>query len=188
MKKLCLVILALVVLPACSGASERPVAVGNVVGFNERGEDRQVAVTSTASADIPTQEPIPTGYPGFTPTPTATSTASAEMPPTQEPIPTGYPVFTPTPTATATASADMPTQEPLPTGYPGFTPTPTATPSFCGIESDWITYTVQKGDTLQTLAQRTHSTVEDLQKANCLSHTTDLPLGTEILLPSFPSP
>lgn len=66
------------------------------------------------------------------------------------------------------------------------TPTPvrpTATP--CGPPRGWVQFTVQRGDTLYSLARRHRTTVYAIMNANCLQSTTIL-AGQQLWLPWIP--
>lgn len=152
-------------------------------------------VTATSAAILPslTFTPLP---PMLTPTsgtvasPTslpATETPTTTLPPTSTPIPVP-PTDTPTPpppAATSTPVIVVVTLTPLP-----FTPTTAAaapgnTPGVCQPPPTWIAYTVQAGDTLNTLAVRTGASVFDLQQVNCLQNFTLQP-GQVVYLPFNP--
>lgn len=67
----------------------------------------------------------------------------------------------------------------------------TATPVpivVCPVPAGWLPYTLESGDTLETLAARYFTSVDQIQKGNCLIGSTLLP-GTILYLPqSEPSP
>jgi LysM repeat protein len=58
--------------------------------------------------------------------------------------------------------------------------------AFCPLPRNWITYRTQPGDSLQSLAQRTSSTVMQLATANCLNNPRGLLSGHVIYLPRPP--
>jgi len=135
---------------------------------------------------------------------TETFTASPVV--TQVPTLAFTPTHTPTPTRTfAPRSSDTPTptatltQTPTPTVTASPTPTQTATPTMpdatstllpavvCEPRSDWVTYTIQAGDTVSSLAARSGSTVETILMGNCLESTT-LFAGQLLRLPADPAP
>lgn len=60
--------------------------------------------------------------------------------------------------------------------------TPTPAPRHCAPPMWWILVTVQRGDTLYSLAQRYGTTVEAIQRANCLTDDKIL-VGQRIFLP-----
>jgi LysM repeat protein len=137
----------------------------------------QSSLTPTGVATTPV--PVPT----FTDTPTP-------LPPTDTPSATSTPVET-TPTSTFTPVPPPPTDTPVPvppTDTPA--PPPVATtapeePGVCQKPLSWVDYQVQVGDTLNSLAQRTNTTVFELQQVNCLEPATILP-GQIIYLPFTP--
>jgi LysM repeat protein len=71
---------------------------------------------------------------------------------------------------------------------PTLAPTETFTPtaSTCGAPADWITYTVQTGDSLIGLAEATGVSVDEIQYANCLDDETKILVGQKLRLPKFP--
>lgn len=71
----------------------------------------------------------------------------------------------------------------VPTPVPASMATPTA--PACTIRSDWMTYTVQAGDTLSQLAIDTNTSVEALMQANCLL-IAGISAGQEMLVPVLP--
>jgi LysM repeat protein len=74
---------------------------------------------------------------------------------------------------------------------PPVTPTPTATPTSpppqCRPPANWVLYTVQPGDTLQSLAQRTNTSAQLLLEANCM-RSDQIYVGQQIWLPFLPPP
>lgn len=98
------------------------------------------------------------------------------------PSPTQGPELTATPQPTALPG--MPTPTRVPTRTPTITLVPTANFT-CKTPRDWVLYTIQGEDTLDSLAQRFHTTVEDLMKFNCLDSTT-LVSGTVMYRPPDP--
>ncbi len=77
------------------------------------------------------------------------------------------------------------------------TTAPTAPPSpqppivsddeaFCPPPANWYVYVTQPGDTLQSLAERTSSTVMRLETANCLVNPRGLVAGKAFYLPRKP--
>ncbi|NKQ37064.1 MAG: LysM peptidoglycan-binding domain-containing protein [Chloroflexi bacterium] len=62
---------------------------------------------------------------------------------------------------------------------------PPPPPPPCGPPAHWVRYTVQYGDTLYALAQRTGSTVYAIMQANCMTSTT-LYAGQTIYLRVYP--
>ena len=118
--------------------------------------------------------PIDTAVPPTVPTvaeePTVTDTPTATNTPT--------PTVTPTPTDTPTPIVIVITAPPEPA-----TDVPVVGP--CQPPPSWIAYTVQTGDTLNSLANRTGLSVFDLQQVNCLETFTILP-GDIVYLPFDP--
>jgi len=80
------------------------------------------------------------------------------------------------PTATAVPPATAPGSTPAPTSPPQ--PTVTCSPP----PEDWVTVTVQRGDTLYALARRHGTTLDAAVVANCL-RTTDIYVGQVLWLP-----
>ncbi len=134
-----------------------------------------VAVSATPAAPLPSATPSllpPTATPSATPSPTA-------IPPTA--------TATSTPSPQTTVATDAPTATPSATRPPA-TPTPTRTsllPTVCYPPANWVAYTVQRGDTLTSLALRTRTTVPALMQANCL-RTSLLLVGQRLYVPSLP--
>lgn len=62
---------------------------------------------------------------------------------------------------------------------------PTETPSACGAPSNWVTYLVQPGDTLFSIALRVDSSVSQLRLANCLNSDT-IHTGQMLYVPRQP--
>ncbi len=160
-----------------------------------------IAAVFLAMQDLPQDETTPTvvaqtsptGTIGATPIAspsTSTPTQISSSPsPTNTNTPTPIPADTDTPTPpTAT---DQPTETPSPTETntpvpppPTNTPTP-AEVTNCGTPppSGWVAYTVQTGDTFNSLATRTNTSVFDLQETNCLRTIQN---GDVIYLPFAP--
>lgn len=68
---------------------------------------------------------------------------------------------------------------------------PTNTPPLdtsCTPRTDWITYTVVRGDTLFSIAQRANSSVSELTTANCLDDPTQISAGQRLYVPNTVSP
>ncbi|MEN6408712.1 MAG: LysM peptidoglycan-binding domain-containing protein [Anaerolineaceae bacterium] len=80
--------------------------------------------------------------------------------------------------AAGTLSAQTFTPSATPTITPTFAP-----PSSCPIPRGWITYTILPGDTLESLADAHHITVDELVAANCLT-TQQLIPNTVLYLPA----
>ena len=119
---------------------------------------------------------------------------------TQPPEPatvTATPTQTATPTATPTATATpTPTPTSTPTVTPKHTPTSTPTPTVTLTRTPpcvrkqpygWVSYVVQRGNTLYSLARRTGTTVAQIQRVNCLPDTR-IRTGEWLWLPPIPEP
>ncbi len=140
--------------------------------------------------ESPTPEPLPSPTasptpvpPTPTPEPTGTpeAPAAAETPVTEAtPQVTETPGLALTPTARATA-APTPTPSATPTATRSPTlPPPTATPTRSGGR---VTYRVQEGDTLSTIAARYGITWQELAAANGLNAQSVLRIGQELVIP-----
>ncbi len=119
--------------------------------------------------------------------PTITPTPSALQSPTAEAVESSQTPAAPTPEPSATLPSEEAAQPLTPTMTqaaqtpPAQTPTPpSATPAG---ESQWEYYTVQRGDTLYSIAVRFNTTVEELQRLNGLSNTTIF-VGQKLRVPS----
>jgi len=107
---------------------------------------------------------------------------------------------TPLPSATSYSLAVVPVTNVLPTqtAAPTQTPAPTATKYTtagssapvvnCTPRTDWIIYTVVKGDTLNSIAQRTGTTAAQLATASCLSNPNLITVGQGVRVPYLPGP
>jgi hypothetical protein len=128
--------------------------------------------------------------------PTATPIqAIPTLPSPEDATPTAT-VFIPT-LATATIEVLEQTNTPQPTDTmpvlqmeiveePG--QTPILQPAVCqSPPQNWVIYTVQRNDTLSSLGQRTGSSWQQIQTANCLASTTIF-AGQRIYLPYVPQP
>lgn len=62
------------------------------------------------------------------------------------------------------------------------TETPVTRPTECARPSGWFTYTVQNGDTLRSLAERSGTDPLDLARGNCLGETPLVP-GQQVYVP-----
>ncbi len=173
-----LIVVALTVVAAIllavrnpAGATPTPVftptvvAVGPTLTFTPPPPRPTDTPASTSAPDTPTPAPAPTETPTQTPAPPPPT----DTPPSEPPTLTLTPVIvivTPTP---STDSA----------------PPPVDTPSACPPPANWAAYTVQSGDTLNTLSGRTSVSVFELQQANCLVNLTLQP-GQVVYLPFNP--
>ncbi len=72
---------------------------------------------------------------------------------------------------------------PTPTPTPTLVATPTLAPTFTPTPPPYITYTVEWGDSLWSIALEFGVTVEALLEANGLSEDTILDMGQELLIP-----
>ena len=77
----------------------------------------------------------------------------------------------------------MPTSVPISTSPTLATLAGTATVAPCTVPIGWITYTVQRGDSLVKIAQTTGTTVEALQAANCLANINSIRVGQILSVP-----
>ena len=101
--------------------------------------------------------------------------------PTPDEIPT---IIRPSPDSAQPASSPVPTIVPLPTQGPQPTsPAPSCTP-----RNDWPVYTVEAGDTLYSIADRSDTTVDTLQAANCLADPNTIGVGQSLRVPKQPEP
>ncbi len=57
----------------------------------------------------------------------------------------------------------------------------------CQPRLDWSVYTVQPGDTLTSIAERSGTTIEDLVAGNCLDDANLIDRGQELRVPRLPS-
>jgi LysM repeat protein len=62
---------------------------------------------------------------------------------------------------------------------------PVDTPVQCGAPGSWVTYIVQRGDTLYSIARRVNSTVNALKQANCLT-SNNIYSGQKLYVPRYP--
>lgn len=141
-----------------------------------------VFVATVTSTPFPTIVLLPTSTPTATPSPVLTPLEEATVTPTA--TETALP---PPPTSTPTTVLMTPTLPAIPTPTPA-APPPTATPAAVGVcqpPPTWVTYAVQTGDTLNSLANRTGTSVYELQQVNCLDSFT-LRIGQTIYLPFTP--
>jgi LysM repeat protein len=151
-----------------------------------------VSATPTASATatpMPTSNAIaltPTIIQQVTATSSATSTATPSPTATVCPTPIGWQPYTVGPfdtlfslaaqfnlTPEALAQANCLSGTVISAGQTIYVPstTPTATAVPCNPPYWWVTYIVQSGDTLSSLAVRYNISVYQLQQANCLTST-----------------
>ncbi|MBI5052563.1 MAG: LysM peptidoglycan-binding domain-containing protein [Chloroflexi bacterium] len=119
-----------------------------------------------------------------TPKPSPSSNADAATA-TPFALITPTPTFTLTPTlaataaiATLTSTAAAPTTAP-----PTLRSAPTSTSTPCAVQSGWVTYTVQSGETMFRIAQRYGLSAAQLQQGNCLT-SPNLFSGQKIFVPA----
>ncbi len=122
-----------------------------------------------------TLNPSPTVLIAATASPTATSTLSPA--PTASPTapPTETPRISITPSETLTETATL-------------TSTATATTKRCTAPTDWGSYTVSAGETYFKIATKFGTTVDALQRVNCLADTSHLLAGQTIRVPPTLTP
>ena len=135
-----------------------------------------VTPTPTRPISTPTQALLPPDTAVVPTTPAAEAPTVTEAPPTATDTP-----LPPPPTATPTQVVLVVTATAAPATA---TPVPVAVGT-CQLPPTWVAYTVQTGDTLNSLADRTNRSVFDLQQVNCLESFTILP-GDTIYLPFTP--
>ena len=132
--------------------------------------------------------------------PTATIQASPIVLPSVQVSPTAslfsLPTETPTQEPVIVTDIVQPSDTPLPTFTPtsglimeivSVVPQPAAQAQVCGRPLNWAAYTVQRGDTLSSLAQRTGMSTQQIQTANCLAGTLIF-AGQVLYLPFVPAP
>ncbi|MBN1890067.1 MAG: LysM peptidoglycan-binding domain-containing protein [Thermoflexales bacterium] len=90
----------------------------------------------------------------------------------------------PLPSPTSVPPTSAPGQTSAPTATRAGTPLPTAT---CAPRpTNWMTYSVQPGDTLARLARDTGASLEAIISANCIRNVNLIEVGQELLLPALP--
>jgi LysM repeat protein/AcrR family transcriptional regulator len=104
--------------------------------------------------------------------------------PTATPSATHTPTSTPSATRTLTTTPSA-TRTPSPTATRTATVRPTLTPTACvpNPPQDWMRYTIQPGDRLVDIAQRTGTTVDRLVTVNCLRDANAIVIGQSIFIP-----
>jgi LysM repeat protein len=151
---------------------------------------------------LPTASTTPTAVPSISPTPEPTITTSASPIPSACDLPQGWTAYTVVQNDTLRklaepfgltpqqlADANCLLESRLVIGSILFLPpqSPTTTPNTCGAPSNWITYIVQPGDTLFSIAQRVNSSLNQLILANCLT-SSSIHTGQRLYVPRQPSP
>jgi len=117
----------------------------------------------------------------------ATSTTEVSSPVPQKTTPTLGETLTPTPTREVETPIKL---EPTPSMTLADTLLPTETSpavTTCIRPTGWITYIVQSGDTLFSIAIRHQTTVSSLQIANCMGGSTKIITGSTIWVPNNPT-
>jgi LysM repeat protein len=170
----------------------------STVTHAETSESAPSQAPATEQASQPsTRQPDATHTASATPTLTATQRPALTNTPTHTSSPT--PTYTPTstntsvPTATATLTAtSTPTPAPSSTRTPTLTRTPTTAPAntatavVCVAPFGWLTYTVQPGNTLASIAEASGTTVTELRTANCLTASASARIGDSLYVPRLP--
>ena len=92
---------------------------------------------------------------------------------------------TPIPQPTLPPPLVLPTD---PAGSDPFAATavPAVNPNCPATPPNWISYTVEPGDSLGLLAMQTDSTVDELVQGNCLENPDQIEVGAVIFLPREP--
>jgi LysM repeat protein len=125
---------------------------------------------------------LPSGY-AATSAPAAQATAPPAPTATSAPVvanaPTATPSSVPDKAPTAAPSAP-PTDTPPPPSAP---PTDTPLPPTATAPSDYVDYTVQKGDILKLIAQKYGVTVADILAVNQIANPDSLNVGSVIHIP-----
>ena len=116
-------------------------------------------------------------------TPTLIVEVTAELIESASPVkPTATATFTPTLSPTVITLTSIPTHTPTPTVEPALLETAT----LCTSPRNWVTYVVQRGDTLFEIGRRYGLTTQEIQQANCLAETS-IQAGQRILVPALPT-
>lgn len=79
----------------------------------------------------------------------------------------------------------QPEMEPTPTPATNAAQPPTATPCQPYLPAGWIPYSVRAGDTLSIIAERTGTTVTQLQQANCLQDADLIAINKTLYAPKM---
>lgn len=148
-----------------------------VAGMTGCTRQKPVIAEATATETLVVEAGVTT-----TPSPPATVIGVTEATPTQV---AGIPPLTPTPTPEAGEEA-MPTG-PSPSPTPTFAVTPAATapvPTPTVVPGAEVTYyTVQRGDTLSSIARRFNTTVEAILRANNIANPNYIYAGQKLVIP-----
>lgn len=143
-----------------------------------------IALVISGCAAKPSATPTPSQ---IAPTPTfivqqPTATLPVSIPATNTATPE-VEILTATATPEPTATTAVLMMEIV--GDTGQSPVPQ--PQSCQRPMNWVSYTVQLSDTLSSLGQRTGTSWQQIQSANCLTSTTIF-AGQILLLPFIPAP
>jgi len=114
---------------------------------------------------------LPSGY-------AATSAPAAQATAPPAPTVTSAPVVANAPTATPSSVPDK-----APTVAPSAPPTDTPLPPTATAPSDYVDYTVQKGDILKLIAQKYGVTVAEILAVNQIANPDSLNVGSVIHIP-----
>lgn len=170
--------LAIALLSACMLAGGFLLSQMDVFGLRPTPTQSGWAALPTATPFLPTlvssASPIPASP---TPSPTTRSSVSPSRAPSSTALPSAVP--------TGETISPMPSISPTPTKTPAPTPTPTPPNGLiptCTPPEGWTVYTIQRGDTLSSLAYRSGTTVFSLMQANCLT-TQAIIAGQKLYLP-----
>jgi len=155
-----------------------------------RTPTRTPTLTPTLTATVPTATKTPTKLPS----PTFTMTALVASATPFVPTPTKMPTLTPTLTATVPTVSPTPTIQPSPvfTSEATATAQPSASTDITQLEpctrpQGWADYTIQRGNTLFSIARAVRSTVRILADVNCLVDADAITTGQVIYIPFLPS-
>jgi LysM repeat protein len=120
-----------------------------------------------------------------TPLPVASITPIGGATTTVTPTSTGTTSATATQVAVVVTSTPIRVNPPIVvTATPIRTNPPVVVPTSCTPRRDWYSYTVQRGDTLFSIARRANSTVAILAAANCLSNPENISAGQVLAVPN----
>lgn len=78
----------------------------------------------------------------------------------------------------------LPTNTPMPTNTPIPAQASISITTSCTPRTDWFEYTVQRGDTLFSIARRANSNVDTVARGNCLADPSNVYVGDIILVPN----
>jgi LysM repeat protein len=135
--------------------------------------------TQSGWAALPTSTPYLPTLVTSSPSAEASSPALPTAHSTAVRSPSPLPSASPSQVPTESTVAPTPTKSPAPTSTP--TP-PQGLKPICVYPQGWSPYTVQRGDTLSSLAYRSGTTVFSLMQANCLK-TQGIIVGQKLYLP-----